>query len=69
MINISDRRIELEPSLNKLEWINDSIRFLGQALVEYPNEGGLEEAATILSCLSESAQRELSDIKKMLALA
>lgn len=63
MKKVNVNRLELEDPLFILDRVNKSIIFLSDAIVEYPNEGGLEEIATILLSLSDTANGALSQIK------
>ena len=60
---------DIENPLGELERINKSMDFLSAAIVEYPHEGGTQEVATILSCLSYQAQRNIKEIERVCGLA
>lgn len=61
-------RIDIEPALNEIENINRGVAFLAAALPEYPHEGGMDELSTILTALSDKAQKAISEIKTKASL-
>lgn len=57
------KNLDIESALCEIERINKSVVFLAAALLEYPNDGGLNEISMILECLSDRNQKNIGEIK------
>lgn len=60
--------LDIDPALNEIEEVNKGVAFLASALLEYPNDGGMEELSTILTCLSDKAQEAIGKIRAVAEL-